>query len=79
MERSLYISVFNYLMALMIQCAHLPCGSSALSQTQCLSIGCCFNKHPPVSGIHLNADCFSVKSNKKRVCAGLDKIDLDNK
>ncbi|XP_030595913.1 uncharacterized protein LOC115787369 [Archocentrus centrarchus] len=26
---------------------HLPCGSSALSQTQCLSIGCCFNKHPP--------------------------------
>ncbi|XP_005747120.1 uncharacterized protein LOC102213713 [Pundamilia nyererei] len=25
----------------------LPCGSSPLSQTQCLSMGCCFNKHPP--------------------------------
>uniref|UniRef100_A0A3Q4HJX6 P-type domain-containing protein n=1 Tax=Neolamprologus brichardi TaxID=32507 RepID=A0A3Q4HJX6_NEOBR len=25
----------------------LPCGSSSLSQTQCLSMGCCFNKHPP--------------------------------
>ncbi|XP_038148775.1 uncharacterized protein LOC119788490 [Cyprinodon tularosa] len=25
----------------------LPCGSSSISQTQCLSMGCCFNKHPP--------------------------------
>ncbi|XP_013885364.1 uncharacterized protein LOC106533556 [Austrofundulus limnaeus] len=25
----------------------LPCGSSSISQTECLSMGCCFNKHPP--------------------------------
>uniref|UniRef100_A0A3Q2P9U2 Uncharacterized LOC105936697 n=1 Tax=Fundulus heteroclitus TaxID=8078 RepID=A0A3Q2P9U2_FUNHE len=25
----------------------LPCGSSSISQTQCLSMGCCFDKHPP--------------------------------
>uniref|UniRef100_A0A096LQ30 ZP domain-containing protein n=1 Tax=Poecilia formosa TaxID=48698 RepID=A0A096LQ30_POEFO len=25
----------------------LPCGSSSISETQCLSMGCCFNKHPP--------------------------------
>ncbi|MEQ2306738.1 hypothetical protein AMECASPLE_011332 [Ameca splendens] len=25
----------------------LPCGSSSISQTQCLAMGCCFNKHPP--------------------------------
>ncbi|CAK6953515.1 uncharacterized protein LOC121909971 isoform X1 [Scomber scombrus] len=25
----------------------LPCGSSSVSQPQCLSIGCCFSKHPP--------------------------------
>ncbi|XP_047434781.1 uncharacterized protein LOC125004310 isoform X2 [Mugil cephalus] len=25
----------------------LPCGSSSVSQPQCLSMGCCFNKHPP--------------------------------
>ncbi|XP_054607601.2 uncharacterized protein [Nothobranchius furzeri] len=25
----------------------LPCGSSSISQTRCLSMGCCFNKHPP--------------------------------
>ncbi|XP_075318456.1 uncharacterized protein LOC142378112 [Odontesthes bonariensis] len=25
----------------------LPCGSSSVSQTQCLSMGCCFDKHPP--------------------------------
>ncbi|XP_041840229.1 uncharacterized protein LOC121639097 [Melanotaenia boesemani] len=25
----------------------LPCGSSSITQTECLSMGCCFNKHPP--------------------------------
>ncbi|KAM9769410.1 uncharacterized protein ACNS7B_024018 [Menidia menidia] len=25
----------------------LPCGSGSVSQTECLSMGCCFNKHPP--------------------------------
>uniref|UniRef100_A0A3Q1B6T2 ZP domain-containing protein n=1 Tax=Amphiprion ocellaris TaxID=80972 RepID=A0A3Q1B6T2_AMPOC len=25
----------------------LPCGSGSVSQPQCLSMGCCFNKHPP--------------------------------
>uniref|UniRef100_A0A672F2U0 Uncharacterized protein n=2 Tax=Salarias fasciatus TaxID=181472 RepID=A0A672F2U0_SALFA len=25
----------------------LPCGSSSVSQPQCVSMGCCFNKHPP--------------------------------
>ncbi|XP_011472723.1 uncharacterized protein LOC101164209 [Oryzias latipes] len=24
----------------------LPCGSGSITQTQCLSMGCCFNKHP---------------------------------
>ncbi|KAK2919044.1 hypothetical protein Q8A73_003415 [Channa argus] len=26
----------------------LPCGPGSVSQTQCLSMGCCFSKHPPV-------------------------------
>ncbi|XP_028284771.1 zona pellucida sperm-binding protein 4-like [Parambassis ranga] len=25
----------------------LPCGPSSVSQSQCLSMGCCFNKQPP--------------------------------
>ncbi|XP_029018094.1 uncharacterized protein LOC114862177 [Betta splendens] len=25
----------------------LPCGSGPVSQTRCLSMGCCFSKHPP--------------------------------
>uniref|UniRef100_A0A8C5HCD2 Uncharacterized LOC114462934 n=1 Tax=Gouania willdenowi TaxID=441366 RepID=A0A8C5HCD2_GOUWI len=25
----------------------LPCGSGSVSPPQCLSLGCCFNKHPP--------------------------------
>ncbi|KAK0138085.1 Zona pellucida sperm-binding protein 4 [Merluccius polli] len=26
---------------------HLPCGTDALTQPRCLSMGCCFNKRPP--------------------------------
>uniref|UniRef100_A0A672YYU3 P-type domain-containing protein n=1 Tax=Sphaeramia orbicularis TaxID=375764 RepID=A0A672YYU3_9TELE len=25
----------------------LPCGHGSVSQPQCLSMGCCFSKHPP--------------------------------
>ncbi|MEQ2161882.1 hypothetical protein GOODEAATRI_014202 [Goodea atripinnis] len=38
----------------------LPCGSSSISQTQCLAMGCCFNKHPPACYYPMDGELHSV-------------------
>uniref|UniRef100_A0A3P8U2L1 P-type domain-containing protein n=1 Tax=Amphiprion percula TaxID=161767 RepID=A0A3P8U2L1_AMPPE len=38
----------------------LPCGSGSVSQPQCLSMGCCFNKHPPACYYPMDGELQSV-------------------
>uniref|UniRef100_A0A8C6MCB5 P-type domain-containing protein n=1 Tax=Nothobranchius furzeri TaxID=105023 RepID=A0A8C6MCB5_NOTFU len=38
----------------------LPCGSSSISQTRCLSMGCCFNKHPPACYYPMDGELLPV-------------------
>uniref|UniRef100_A0A3Q3BRX2 P-type domain-containing protein n=1 Tax=Kryptolebias marmoratus TaxID=37003 RepID=A0A3Q3BRX2_KRYMA len=51
---------FNLLKSCICSEYRLPCGSSSISQTECLSMGCCFNKHPPACYYPMDGELHSV-------------------